>query len=377
MSSFGTLFKVTTYGESHCKSVGCIVDGCPPGLKLTDDDIQPQLTRRRPGQSKLSTPRNEADAVEIQSGTENGVTLGSPIGMIVRNKDHRPGDYSETDLYPRPSHADYTYIQKYGLKSGSGGGRSSARETIGRVAAGAIAEKILQQVNDVEIVAFVSSIGEVSMNRNAQDPTFQTILNTITREQVDGVGPVRCPDDQVRDEMVKVIEKYRDAKDSIGGVVTCVIRNCPIGLGEPCFDKLEAKLAHAMLSLPATKGFEIGSGFLGTQIPGSKHNDPFVHDEKNNRLRTKTNNSGGIQGGISNGENIYFSVAFKSAATISQEQETATYDGKHGVLAARGRHDPSVTPRAVPIVEAMAALVLCDEFMIQQARSATAGLLRN
>lgn len=376
MSSFGTLFKVTTYGESHCKSVGCIVDGCPPGLKLTEDDIQPQLTRRRPGQSKLSTPRNEADAVEIQSGTENGVSLGSPIGMIVRNKDHRPGDYSETDLYPRPSHADYTYIQKYGLKSGSGGGRSSARETIGRVAAGAIAEKILYEVNNVEIVAFVSSIGEVSMNRNAQDPTFQNILNTITREQVDNVGPVRCPDDGVRDEVVKVIEKYRDAKDSIGGVVTCVIRNCPIGLGEPCFDKLEAKLAHAMLSLPATKGFEIGSGFLGTQIPGSKHNDPFIHDAENNRLRTKTNNSGGIQGGISNGENIYFSVAFKSAATISQEQETATYDGKHGVLAARGRHDPSVTPRAVPIVEAMAALVLCDEFMIQQARSATAGLLK-
>ncbi|KAI5967401.1 ARO2 [Candida margitis] len=375
MSSFGTLFKVTTYGESHCKSVGCIVDGCPPGLKLTEDDIQPQLTRRRPGQSKLSTPRNEADAVEIQSGTEKGVTLGSPIGMIVRNKDHRPGDYSETDLYPRPSHADYTYIQKYGLKSGSGGGRSSARETIGRVAAGAIAEKILHEVNNVEIVAFVSSIGEVGMDRNAQDPTFQNILNTITREQVDNVGPVRCPDDGVRDEMVKVIEKYRDAKDSIGGVVTCVIRNCPIGLGEPCFDKLEAKLAHAMLSLPATKGFEIGSGFLGTQIPGSKHNDPFIHDEKNNRLRTKTNNSGGIQGGISNGENIYFSVAFKSAATISQEQETATYDGKSGVLAARGRHDPSVTPRAVPIVEAMTALVLCDEFMIQQARSATAGLL--
>lgn len=351
------------------------MDGCPPGLKLSEADIQPQLTRRRPGQSKLSTPRNEADAVEIQSGTENGVTLGSPIGMMVRNKDHRPGDYSETDLYPRPSHADYTYIQKYGLKSGSGGGRSSARETIGRVAAGAIAEKILTAVNNVEIVAFVSSIGEVSMNRSPQDPAFQKILNTITREEVDGAGPIRCPDASVRDEMVKVIEKYRDAKDSIGGVVTCVIRNCPIGLGEPCFDKLEATLAHAMLSLPATKGFEFGSGFEGTKIPGSKHNDLFIFDEEKKRLRTKTNNSGGVQGGISNGENIYFSVAFKSAATISQEQETVTYEGKSGVLAARGRHDPSVTPRAVPIVEAMASIVLCDQYLIQQARNSTRSIL--
>ncbi|KAG7664574.1 ARO2 [[Candida] subhashii] len=371
MSTFGSVFRVTTYGESHCKSVGCIVDGVPPGLPLTEADIQPQLTRRRPGQSKLSTPRNEKDQVEIQSGTENGVTLGSPIGMLVKNQDHRPGDYSETDLYPRPSHADWTYIQKYGTKSSSGGGRSSARETIGRVAAGAIAEKILKLANGVEIVAFVSSIGEISMNRNPQDETFQQILNTITREDVDDCGPIRCPDVNVRDDMVKVIEKYRDANDSIGGVVTCVVRNCPIGLGEPCFDKLEAKLAHAMLSLPATKGFEFGSGFAGTAIPGSQHNDPFYFDESAGRLRTKTNNSGGIQGGISNGENIYFSVAFKSAATISQEQETATYEGKEGVLAARGRHDPSVTPRAVPIVEAMTALVLADEFMVQQARNAT------
>ncbi|RLV89046.1 Chorismate synthase [Spathaspora sp. JA1] len=371
MSSFGTIFKVTTFGESHCDSVGCIVEGCPPGLALTEADVQPQLTRRRPGQSKLSTPRNEKDQVKIHSGTENGFTLGSPIGMSVKNQDHRPGDYSETDLYPRPSHADWTYIQKYGVKSASGGGRSSARETIGRVAAGAVAETILAKVNNVEIVAFVSSIGNVSMNRDPQDETFQNILSTITREEVDACGPIRCPDAGVSDDMVKVIEKYRDANDSIGGVVTCVVRNCPIGLGEPCFDKLEAKLAHAMLSLPATKGFEFGSGFAGTQIPGSKHNDAFVWDEASQRLKTKTNNSGGIQGGISNGENIYFSVAFKSAATISQEQETATYEGKDGVLAARGRHDPSVTPRAVPIVESMTALVLCDAFMVQQARSAT------
>lgn len=368
MSSFGTIFRVTTYGESHCESVGCIVDGCPPGMDLSEADVQPQLSRRRPGQSALSTPRNEKDQVHIQSGTEHGKTLGSPIGMLVKNEDHRPKDYSETDLYPRPSHADWTYIQKYGVKSASGGGRSSARETIGRVAAGAIAEKVLKLANNVEIVAFVSSIGEVSMNRNPQDADFQSLLSTITREEVDACGPIRCPDASVRDQMVKVIEKYRDAKDSIGGVVTCVVRNCPIGLGEPCFDKLEATLAHAMMSLPATKGFEFGSGFAGTAIPGLAHNDAFYFCEKSQRLRTKTNNSGGVQGGISNGENIYFSVAFKSAATISQEQETATYDGKHGALAARGRHDPSVTPRAVPIVEAMAALVLVDQLLIQKSR---------
>lgn len=368
MSTFGSVFRVTTYGESHCQSVGCIVDGCPPGLELSEKDIQPQLSRRRPGQLALSTPRNEKDQVHIQSGTENGRTLGTPIGMLVKNEDHRPHDYLETDLYPRPSHADWTYIQKYGVKSASGGGRSSARETIGRVAAGAIAEKVLRLANNVEIVAFVSSIGEVGINRSAQDESFQKLLSTVTREQVDATGPIRCPDESVREHMVKVIEKYRDAKDSIGGVVTCVVRNCPIGLGEPCFDKLEATLAHAMMSLPATKGFEFGSGFAGTAIPGSRHNDPFFFLEEDGRLRTRTNNSGGVQGGISNGENIYFSVAFKSAATISQEQSTSTYEGALGVLAARGRHDPSVTPRAVPIVEAMTALVLVDQLLIQKAR---------
>ncbi|OBA19508.1 chorismate synthase [Metschnikowia bicuspidata var. bicuspidata NRRL YB-4993] len=377
MSSFGNIFRVTTYGESHCKSVGCIVDGCPPGLELTEADIQPQLSRRRPGQSALSTPRNEKDKVHIQSGTEHGRTLGSPIGMLVLNEDHRPKDYSETDLYPRPSHADYTYIQKYGVKSASGGGRSSARETIGRVAAGAIAEKVLHKANNVEIVAFVSSIGSVSMNRDPRDEKFQAVLNSVTREAVDAVGPVRCPDASVREQMVKEIERYRDAKDSIGGVVTCVIRNCPVGLGEPCFDKLEATLAHAMMSLPATKGFEFGSGFLGTTMPGSAHNDAFYFSEADQRLRTKTNFSGGVQGGISNGENIYFSVAFKSAATISQEQPTASYDGADGVLAAKGRHDPSVTPRAVPIVEAMAALVLVDQLLMQKSREYGASIVKD
>lgn len=376
MSTFGNYFRVTTYGESHCKSVGCIVDGCPPGMELTEADIQPQLSRRRPGQSAISTPRNEKDLVHIQSGTENGRSLGSPIGMLVLNEDHRPKDYSETDLYPRPSHADWTYIQKYGVKSASGGGRSSARETIGRVAAGAVAEKFLRQAANVEIVAFVLSIGEVAMDRTPQDAKFQALLNTITREKVDAAGAIRCPDETVRDAMTKAVEKYRDAKDSIGGVVTCVIRNCPIGLGEPCFDKFEAVLAHAMLSIPATKGFEFGSGFAGTAIPGSQHNDAFAQCETKGRLVTKSNNSGGVQGGITNGEHVYFSVAFKSAATISQEQATSTYEGQDGVLAARGRHDPSVTPRAVPIVESMTALVVADLFLAQKAREASTKLVQ-
>ncbi|KAM3161809.1 Chorismate synthase [Lachancea thermotolerans] len=375
MSSFGRFFTVTTYGESHCKSVGCIVDGVPPGMSLTEDDIQPQMSRRRPGQSKLSTPRNEKDRVMIQSGTEFGKTLGTPIGMIVMNEDQRPHDYNEMDLYPRPSHADFTYLEKYGIKASSGGGRSSARETIGRVAAGAIAEKFLKQLSNVEIVAFVTQIGAIKMNRDPLDKNFQHLLNTITREKVDSMGPVRCPDSSVAEDMVHEIEKYRGNKDSIGGVVTCVIRNLPVGIGEPCFDKLEAMLAHAMLSIPASKGFEIGSGFEGVAIPGSKHNDPFYFDEETKTLRTKTNNSGGIQGGISNGENIYFSVPFKSAATISQEQPTATYNGKDGVLAAKGRHDPSVTPRAVPIVEAMAALVLADAVLIQKSREFAKGIV--
>ncbi|AMD20059.1 HCL092Wp [Eremothecium sinecaudum] len=375
MSTFGQLFRVTTYGESHCKSVGCIVEGVPPGMSLTEEDIQPQLTRRRPGQSKLSTPRNEKDKVEIQSGTEFGKTLGTPIGMIVKNEDQRPHDYGEMDEFPRPSHADFTYSEKYGIKASSGGGRSSARETIGRVAAGAIAEKVLQQISKVEIVAFVSQIGAIKMNRDPFNPKFQNLLNTITRDQVDSMGPIRCPDVTVAEDMVKEIEKYRGQKDSIGGVVTCVVRNLPTGLGEPCFDKLEAMLAHAMLSVPASKGFEIGSGFAGVELPGSQLNDPFVFDPEVNRLRTKTNNSGGIQGGISNGENIYFSVPFKSAATISQEQATARYNGTEGVLAAKGRHDPSVTPRAIPIVEAMTALVLVDALLIQKSRESLKGIV--
>ncbi|CAI7614608.1 unnamed protein product [Penicillium glandicola] len=387
MSTWGQHFRVTTYGESHCRSVGCIVDGCPPGMELTEADIQPQMTRRRPGQSALTTPRDEKDRVEIQSGTEFGVTLGTPIAMVVRNEDQRPKDYggSTMDLYPRPSHADFTYLEKYGVKASSGGGRSSARETIGRVAAGAIAEKFLSQAHNIEIVAFVSSVGNEYLfpptpehPSASTNPEFLKLIETIDRKTVDSFAPIRCPETAAAARMTKVIEKFRDNHDSIGGTVTCVIRNVPVGLGEPCFDKLEAKLGHAMLSIPATKGFEIGSGFGGCEVPGSIHNDPFVANQSGDggpRLITKTNNSGGIQGGISNGASIYFRVAFKPAATIGQAQATTTYDGQEGVLEAKGRHDPCVTPRAVPIVEAMSSLVIMDALMAQYAREGAKNLL--
>lgn len=373
MSTFGTHFKVTTYGESHCRSVGCIIDGVPPGMELSEEDIQPQLSRRRPGQSKLSTPRNEADQVLIQSGLEFGRTLGTPIGLVVMNKDQRPKDYTETDTYPRPSHADYTYLEKYDVKAASGGGRSSARETIGRVAAGAIAEKVLKLSCGIEIVAFVSGVGPVHIAQDVKDPAYTSLLQSITRESVDEAGPIRCPDPVKAQQMIEQVEKARDAKDSIGGVVTCVIRGLPSGLGEPVFDKFEAVLAHAMLSIPASKGFEIGSGFLGTELRGSQHNDMFVKGE-NGKLHTKTNLSGGIQGGITNGENVYFNVAFKPPATIGKEQATANLQGKPGVLAARGRHDPNVVPRAIPIVEAMAAIVSLDMLLAQNARKSLSGL---
>ncbi|CAI7671954.1 hypothetical protein PENPOL_c004G04546 [Penicillium polonicum] len=386
MSTWGQYFRVTTYGESHCRSVGCIVDGCPPGLELTEADIQPQMTRRRPGQSALTTPRDEKDRVEIQSGTEFGITLGTPIAMVVRNEDQRPKDYgnSTMDLYPRPSHADFTYLEKYGVKASSGGGRSSARETIGRVAAGAIAEKFLSLAHNIEIVAFVSSVGNEHLfpptpehPSPSTNPEFLKLIETIDRQTVDSFAPIRCPETAAAERMTKVIEKFRDNHDSIGGTVTCVIRNVPVGLGEPCFDKLEAKLGHAMLSIPATKGFEIGSGFGGCEVPGSIHNDPFIVDQTADspRLTTKTNNSGGIQGGISNGASIYFRVAFKPAATIGQAQTTTTYDGEEGVLEAKGRHDPCVTPRAVPIVEAMSSLVVMDALMAQYAREGAKNLL--
>ncbi|KAF2021484.1 chorismate synthase-like protein [Aaosphaeria arxii CBS 175.79] len=397
MSTFGNHFRVTTYGESHCLSVGCIVDGVPPGMALTEDDIQPQMTRRRPGQSAITTPRNEKDRVEIQSGTEFGITLGTPIGIKVMNENQRKQDYGNKtmDLYPRPSHADWTYLEKYGVKASSGGGRSSARETIGRVAAGAIAEKYLREAFGVEIVAFTSSIGNEFLfpptpehPTSATNPAFLQLIETIDRKTVDEFLPVRTPNEEVSKRMEKLVGDFKEREDSIGGTVTCVIRNCPSGLGEPCFDKLEATLAHAMLSIPATKGFDIGSGFGGCQVPGSIHNDPFIKapaipagetgtssSVPRPRLTTKTNNSGGIQGGITNGAPIYFTVAFKPPATIGQAQTTATYDQEEGVLEAKGRHDPCVVPRAIPIVEAMAALVIIDAVMAQKAREASRSLL--
>jgi len=393
MSTFGSIFRVTTYGESHCPSVGAIIDGCPPGLQLSPQDIQIQLSRRRPGQSNLTTPRDEKDLVHIQSGLEHGVTLGTPIGLLVKNEDHRPNDYTETDLYPRPSHADWTYLEKYGIKASSGGGRSSARETIGRVAAGAIAEKYLRIAHGIEIVAFVSSVGKVHLPAAVSPPSpvptdgnedsdevpdalssdFRKLLATVTRAEVDKY-PTRCPHHETAERMTKRIIRAKDTQDSIGGTVTCVIRNIPSGIGEPVFDRFEAKLAHAMLSIPATKAFEIGSGFQGTEVPGSKHNDAFVR-KPNGGLGTATNWSGGVQGGITNGEDVYFRIGFKSPATISQTQHTAQYDGTPGELAARGRHDPCVVPRAVPIVESMAALVVMDQLLAQNARNTAASLL--
>eukprot|EP00040_Diaphanoeca_grandis_P044139 m.11418 g.11418 ORF g.11418 m.11418 type:complete len:405 (-) comp8805_c1_seq1:111-1325(-) len=363
MSSFGTYFKVTTFGESHCHGVGCIVDGVPPRLALTEADIQPQLTRRRPGQSALSTPRNEVDQVKIMSGTEFGQTLGTPIAMLVRNKDHRPKDYGSVNTQPRPSHADFTYQAKYGVHASSGGGRSSARETIGRVAAGAIAEKWLYEQFGVEIVAWVSSVGEEEVNAD------EINTDTITRAEVDETVPLRCASKSAMGRLQKVIEEARDDHDSIGGTVSVVCRGVPYGWGEPCFDKLEAKLAHAMLSIPATKGFEIGSGFAGTKQRGSAHNDMFVN--KGGKLGTSTNRSGGVQGGISNGENILLRIGFKPPATIGKEMKTATYDGEEATMEAKGRHDPCVVTRAISIVEAMAALVLADAAMGQLAREAS------
>jgi chorismate synthase len=363
MSSFGRIFRITTFGESHGKGVGVIVENVPPGMKLSESDIQPQLSRRRPGQSALTTARDEADQVVIQSGVENGKTLGTPLSLFVANLDQRPGDYKSMSNVPRPSHADYTYQMKYGLKASSGGGRASARETIGRVAAGAVAEKWLKERFGIEIVAWVSSIHTIDMNNEVVKPL------EITREMVDK-SAVRCPDLAATELMAKAITEAKAANDSIGGVVTCVCRNVPPGWGEPCFDKLEALLAHAMLSIPATKGFEIGSGFSGSRMMGSQHNDMFVK-RPDGKLGTVTNNSGGIQGGISNGEPVMFRVAFKPAATISRDQPTATYEGDPAVLQAKGRHDPCVVPRAISIVETMAALVLADTALIQMSRQSS------
>jgi chorismate synthase len=364
-SSFGQLLKVTTFGESHGKGIGVVVDGYPAGVALLEEDVQAQLDRRRPGQSRLTTDRGEADRVTILAGVEHGKTLGIPITLFVANQDQRPGDYQSLRKVPRPSHADYTYQVKYGTRSSSGGGRASARETIGRVAAGAVAEKMIRHLAGIDIVAWVSSVGGLDV------PVFD--WKDLARSHVDRHA-VRCPHPETADAMADIIMKAKDQGDSLGGVVTCVCRNVPPGLGEPVFDKMEALLAHAMLSIPATKGFEIGSGFAGTRMRGSEHNDPFI--VKNDCLGTTTNNSGGVQGGITNGEPIVFRVAFKPVATIGLEQETVDFDGNPTTLKARGRHDPCVLPRAVPIVESMAALVLGDMLLQQKMRETVQDAVR-
>ncbi len=343
---YGTLFKISTFGESHGLAIGAVIDGCPAGLEIDEPFIQAELNRRKPGQSKITTQRKEDDTFKILSGVFEGKTTGAPIAIVIENQDQRSKDYSHIENTFRPSHADFTYQEKYGIRDHRGGGRSSARETAARVAAGAIAKLLLRKYR-VEINAFVSQVGELKA------PHYTSLDLTKTEENI-----VRCPDAVTAEKMIALIDQVRLERDTVGGAVTCVIKNTPVGLGEPVFDKLHAELGKAMLSINAVKGFEYGSGFEGVQLRGSQHNDEFYVDE--GRVRTKTNHSGGIQGGISNGEDIYFNVAFKPVATIMQDQHTVDKDGNDAIVSGKGRHDPCVVPRAVPIVEAMAALVLVD-----------------
>ena len=356
-NSIGTVFVVTTFGESHGEAIGAVIDGCPSRLALAEPDIQAQLDRRRPGQSDLTTARAESDRVSILSGVDGGVTLGTPIALLIRNADRRPGDYAEMARVPRPSHADFSWKAKYGVIASSGGGRASARETAVRVAAGAVAEKLIRERHGVEIVAWVSAVGRVIADDLTDRP--------LRREDVDR-APVRCPDDEVAARMAEEIVLAREDGDSVGGIVTCVCRNVPAGWGEPVFGKLSASLAAAMMSIPAARGFEIGSGFMSARLRGSEQNDLFVR--KGERIGTATNRSGGIQGGVTNGEPVVFRVAFKPPSTIAREQRTVDYAGQPAVLAAKGRHDPCVVPRAVPVVEAMAALALADAALLAAAR---------
>jgi chorismate synthase len=355
-STFGEIFRIATWGESHGVGVGVVVDGCPPRLAISREEIQSELDRRRPGQSRITSHRDEADQVEILSGVEDGLSLGTPIALLVRNSDARSGDYDELRTTYRPSHADYTYQAKYGIRAVAGGGRASARETIGRVAAGAIARKLLAETAGIEIVAYVKQVCDIEA---AVDPS------AVTRDKVESTI-VRCPDDNVAQAMIDLIDATRKAGDSVGGVIEAVVRKVPAGLGEPVFDRLEADLGKALLSLPACKGFESGSGFAGTHLRGSQHNDIFYSES--GRIRTRTNRSGGIQGGISNGEDIIVRAAFKPTATVLMPQETVDVEGKSTTLKVRGRHDPCVLPRAVPMVEAMMALVLADHLLRQRAQ---------
>jgi chorismate synthase len=349
------LFRVTTWGESHGGAIGAVVDGCPPRLPLSEADIQPDLDRRAPGQSALVSQRRETDTVRILSGVFEGLTLGTPISLQVPNLDMRPGDYRDMREKYRPSHADYTYEAKYGVRDWRGGGRTSARETAGRVAAGAIARKLLADRWGVEVVAWVSKVGRLAVECD---------LEKVTRAEVERT-PIRCPDPAMAERMIAAVEAIRKEGNSLGGVVTCVVRGCPAGWGEPVFDRLEADLARGMLSLPASKGFELGSGFAGTDLTGVEHNDAFYME--GDRVRTRTNRSGGVQGGITNGETVYFRVAFKPTATILREQDTVSIHHQETTLQGRGRHDPCVLPRAVPMVEAMTTLVLADHALRHEA----------
>ena len=354
-SSFGSVFKISTWGESHGVGVGVVIDGCPARVPLTREMIQAELDRRRPGQSDIVTPRNEADSVEILSGVLDGLTLGTPIALSVRNKDQRSTAYDEMQHTYRPSHADYCYDAKYGIRAWAGGGRASARETIGRVAAGAVARAVVQAIcPQVEVLAWVQQVHTIVCPTPADDVRAEVVEANI----------VRTASPESAEQMADAIRRARSAGDSLGGVVACTVRNCPVGLGDPVFDKLEATLAHAMLSIPACKGFEVGSGFSAPQFKGSEHNDPFYMD--GDRVRTRTNNSGGIQGGISNGEPINMRLAFKPTATLMIEQETVNDAHQPATLRGKGRHDACVLPRAVPVVESMVWLTLCDHLLRQR-----------
>jgi chorismate synthase len=359
-SQYGNLFRISTWGESHGPGVGVVLDGCPSGLPISEEEIQAELDRRRPGQSRLTTPRKEADRVEILSGLFEGRATGTPIAMLVRNTDQRSHDYGDMAEMYRPSHADYTYDLKYGFRDHRGGGRSSARETIGRVAAGAVARKILKQACGTDIVAYVSQVGPVDAAIDPLEATLEAVEASL----------VRCPDPEASARMADAIDAARKAQDSLGGVIQLVVKGPPPGIGEPVFHRVEAELARAFLSLPATKGFEVGSGFAGTRLKGSEHNDAFVNrgGGEGPRIGTATNRSGGVQGGITNGEPILCRIAFKPTATISQAQKTVDRKGEARTLAAKGRHDPCVLPRAVVMVEAMAALTLVDLFLEQRSR---------
>jgi chorismate synthase len=345
-NSFGTLFRITTFGESHGPAIGVILDGCPAGLEIDEAFIQSELDRRKPGQSKITTQRKEDDSFKILSGVFEGKSTGTPLTIVIENQDQRSKDYSHIENTFRPSHADYTYQVKYGIRDHRGGGRSSARETAARVAAGAVA-KLLLKKSGVSINAFVSQVGDI------RAPHYTNMNLAKTEDNI-----VRCPDAATAEKMIALIDQVRLDRDTIGGIVTCVINGSPVGLGEPVFDKLHAELGKAMLGINAVKGFEYGSGFEGIQLRGSQHNDEFYNE--GGKIRTKTNHSGGVQGGISNGEDIYFNVAFKPVATIMQDQKSIDKDGNEATVTGKGRHDPCVVPRAVPIVESMAALVMAD-----------------